>query len=158
MKTENFDLLNKTYQKLNKRRDDLLNLLKEGDGYNLNVAYYSHHYFKENEEFYLEEFPIPVITINDFIDIGVDIDEYFLEARIAKEYALIIDYDFFEMPFELYGLESFLDDIHNANLDIRTIKDRIEESKEEEFGLSFGFAADCDLEKILDLISILMHF
>ena len=154
---KDFESLNQVYSKLNKKRDEILSYLLKGDGYEIGCSYYSHHFFKVNDTFLLEEYPIPVITINDFIDIGVDLDEIFIEAHVTKDHALVIDYSLLNRPFDLYGLENFYDDVHNASMDLRSIVERIEASNEEEFGLSFSFGFNEDVDSILDFVSIIMH-
>ena len=154
---KDFDELNQIYSKLNKKRDEMLNSLMNGEGYEIAWGFFSHHFYKVNETFLLEEYPIPVITINDYIDIGIDLDEIFIEAHLSKDIMLLIDYSIINRPFDVYGLEEFYDDIHNSSMDLLSIKDRIEASNEEEFGLSFSFDFNEDIDSILDFVSIIMH-
>ena len=132
-------VLNDIYHKVNQRKQELIKYIEEV-GYTFKCNYYAHHWIRVNRKWVEEEYPIPVITIDGFGDLGVDIDHIFLELILSKKKALVLDYRQFEpLEFEVYGAESFLEDFYQAEMNLEEIKSRIQESHDAQIGISFFF-------------------
>ncbi|MDL2292654.1 DUF3201 domain-containing protein [Acholeplasma sp. OttesenSCG-928-E16] len=151
-----YNFLNEIYDKINQKKELIITYLAES-GFELSSGFFNGHFCKIGNSFLEEKYPIPVITVNEVIDIGVDIDNIFLEFRVTKEFALNINYHIMPRPFELYGLNDFLDDLYNKDLDINEIKQKIIDSNETEFGLTFSFSYDEDIELLLEIVENLLH-
>ena len=142
IKVDNIKILNEIYVKINKKKKELIQALKE-KGISYRWGYYSQHSVKINEEWITEEYPIPVITIDHISDLGIDIPHIFLEIAITREQALKFDYHKLESyPFEVYGMENYLNDFYNTSLSFTEIKDRIQKSSEVSIGISVFFSVD----------------
>lgn len=104
----------------------------------------------------LEHFPIPVITVEDICDIGVDLAHIFIEGKLKRECALKFDFSLLkEYRFEVYGVQDYLNDFYNASLSIEGIKDRILSSNEAEIGVSLFISHEGAIENILSILGTL---
>ena len=118
------------------------------------TGYYAFHSFKEENEFYVEQYPIPVFTINNILDIGIDIDKIFFEFKFSKEKALEFDFSVFnEYKFEVYGVEDFYEDFYFD--DIEEIHDNIANSNELEVGISILIDKENILEDTTEVLELL---
>ena len=128
-------MLNEIYLKIQEEKNLITEYL-DTENYEYFVGYFPYHSFKENDEFYLEYYPIPVITLSDRVDIGVDIDQIYFEFKLSREEAVLFDYKEIAMyHFEVYGIEDYYNDFYDEeNTD--TIVSNIENSDEHEVGVS----------------------
>ena len=134
--------LNEIYIEINQKKKELIHFLKE-NGFQYRCGYYNQHSVKVDEEWITEEYPIPVISIEDIGDLGIDINHIFLEIVVTKEQALAFDFEKFKpYRFEVYGVENFLSDFYNATLPLQDIHERIRISNEDSIGISFFFSMD----------------
>ena len=148
------DELNEAYLKLQKDKEIIATYLEENEIYFV-FGYYAMHSFKENNEFYVEQYPIPVFTVNNILDIGIDIDKIFFEFRFTRERALEFDFSVFEdLYFEVYGVDDFYDDFYYDV--IEDIHNNILSSTETEVGVSIIIDKDNILEDIIKVIDLLM--
>ncbi len=148
-------ILNEIYTKLHDDKNRVIAYLEEL-GYPYQVAYYPHHSFKKDNEFYLEEYPIPVITLNGLLDIGIDVDKIFFEFRLDKEMALEFDFHIFEMyQFEVYGVDDFYDDFYFDNID--EIHSNILSSEETFVGISIIISKEDIEEKTDQILNLITH-
>jgi hypothetical protein len=134
--------LNEIYLEINQKKKDFIHFFKE-NGFQYRCGYYNQHSVKVNDEWITEEYPIPVITIEQLGDLGIDINHIFLEIVVTREQALELDFGKFEpYRFEVYGVENFLNDFYNSTLPLQDIHERIRISDEESIGISFFFTVD----------------
>jgi hypothetical protein len=106
-----------------------------------------------DNEWELEYYPIPVITIKDLCDIGIDIDHIFIECNITKDHAMIIDWNsFLPSQFAVYGVNDYLQDIYNSSMTIESIYQRIKDCSEQELSIEFmlNYLEDCN--KLIEII------
>lgn len=147
--------LNKVYEPIYTHMKGVLNLLKQG-GYHFDWGYFGQHYVKLNNEWVLEYYPIPVITIKDICDVGFDINHTFIEFKLKREHAMKFDFSKLHLyKFEVYGINDFLIDFYNKNLDVSLISDRIKNSEEQEIGISLFFKYNENHNILMDAIEIL---
>ncbi len=149
------ETLNNIYSKLHEEKNQITDYLTENDIPH-NVAYFPFHSFKQDDEFYLEQYPIPVIQVMNKIDVGIDTDKVFFEFRFLREAALEFDFKVFEMfDFEVYGIEDYYDDFYFDN--IEEIHTNIMNSTEEEIAISILITKDNLLEDTITIIDLLEH-
>lgn len=130
-----FKMLNEIYERLQLEKDVVTRVL-DFKNIDYKVGYYPYHTIKKDTDFILEYFPIPVVTIKETIDIGIDLDHIFIEFRLKKEIALNFDFSLFKLyNFEVYGINDYLKDFY-LDKDIKNIPNLIEDSVEEEVGVS----------------------
>lgn len=134
--------LNEIYIEINQKKKELIHFFKE-KGFQCRCGYYNQHSVKVDDEWITEEYPIPVISIEDIGDLGIDINHIFLEIVVTREQALTFDFGKFESyRFEVYGVENFLNDFYNNTLPLQEIHERIRKSNENSIGISFFFSMD----------------
>lgn len=147
--------LNSIYGKLQKDKELITAYLEDSEIFFV-MGNYALHSFKEENEFYVEQYPIPVFTINNIIDIGIDIDKIFFEFRFTRERALEFDFSVFEdLNFEVYGVDDYYDDFYYD--DLEEIHNNILSSSEVEIGVSIIFSKDNILEDVIRTIELLME-
>ncbi len=150
---EHLNILNNYYKKLHSDKQIIMEYLEENE-YPFLVGYYPFHSFKRDDEFYLEQYPIPVISVAGKVDIGIDINHLFFEFRFEREMAIEFDYSIFEMyNFEVYGSEDYYDDYYYGN--IEDINDNIEQSTEIHIGLSILIDKENILEDTVQILELL---
>lgn len=125
-------------------------------GYSYEWGFYNNHSVKQNGEWVLEYYPIPVVTIKDICDIGFDVDSTFIEFKLKREDALCFDFSkLLDYKFEVYGVENYLCDFYNDTLDLEGTADRIKSSVEQEIGISLMLNSYDDTEKIICAVDML---
>lgn len=150
---DNMDILNKIYEPICNQCKEMENLLKE-NGYVCKKGFYNNHSVKDgNGNWIIEYFPIPVVTVGEICDVGINLDLIFIETKMKREKA--IKYDFSKLlkyKFEIYGIEEFLKDFYNDTLDIEGIPKRIEISNEKEIGIGFEIENQ-HMNEIIEIIN-----
>lgn len=152
MNIERFETLNSIYKPLHERAKSIIDELKKNN-YKFEWGYFGQHYIKHNDNWLVEYFPIPVIDVNGICDIGIDLEHIFIEYKMLKQKAL--NYDFNKLTkykFEVYGVENYLNDFYNAEMDLNNIKNRILESEEKEVGISIFLDTEACFDDILGAI------
>lgn len=149
------EMLNSIYKPLNDCKTKIINCLNL-NGYGYKWGYYSGHYVKNNNEWLLEQFPIPVISVEEICDIGIDVIHIFIEGKLKRECALKFDFTLLkEYRFDVYGVEDYLNDFYNTGLSIEGIKEKILRSNEDEIGVSVFISHEEPIENILSVLGTL---
>jgi len=152
MNIEKIEELNSIYKPLYERTKSILDELKK-NGYKCKWGYFGQHYIKHNNNWIVEYFPIPVIDVNGICDIGIDLDHIFIEYKMLKQTALECDFNkLTKYKFEIYGVENYLNDFYNAEMDLNNINSRILESEEKELGISIFLDIETCFDDILGAI------
>lgn len=148
-----YNELNQIYETLHNEKKQILEYLEEND-YFYTVAYYPFHSFKKDDEFFLEQYPIPVISISNKVDLGIDLNQIFFEIRFTKDVAISFDFHLFDMyQFEVYGIEDYYNDYYFDDID--QINNNILHSDEEEVGVSILISKDNILEDTINVLELL---
>lgn len=153
-----FDILNSIYEPLCDKSAEISQELKKA-GYQVTVQFHNNHSVKRNNAFATEYFPIPVISVEKFGDIGVDIDSIWFEAILPKEKAIKLDYANITNRYriEIYGSDNFLCDLYNEQIDVSKIANNISNSSEMNVCILFYLNMDVtcsELLKISQLIAV----
>ena len=150
----NIKELNELYQIIHEERAMVMAIL-EHHYLDYTLGYYPYHSFKENNEFFIEQYPIPVLTIQETVDIGIDINQIFFEFKFTREDAVSFDYKrLLPFTFEVYGVDDFYHDFYLEE-DIESIIPNILNSSEQEVGLSIILSKDDIEEDVLEVINFL---
>ncbi|ABX41361.1 DUF3201 domain-containing protein [Lachnoclostridium phytofermentans] len=140
--------LNEIYIEINQKKKELIHFFKE-KGFQYRCGYYNQHSVKVDNEWITEEYPIPVISMEQIGDLGIDISHIFFEIVVTREQALTLDFEKLRpYRFEVYGVENFLNDFYNETLPLQDIKKKIRRSDEESIGISFFFIIDEPVDQI----------
>lgn len=132
-------VLNQAYEPLRTHTHHMLKALTNS-GFECEWGYFAQHSVRNGNEWFLEHYPIPVITIKNVCEIGFDICQTFIECKLKRDDAIAFDFtQFYGFTFEVYGLTDYLNDFYNAAQDIHDIHAKIEKSDEKEIGVSLLF-------------------
>ena len=82
-----FQRLNQIYAPLRGRANRLARTLEEG-GLKAKWAWYANHSVKVDGEYQTEEFPLPVVDVGDLCEIGLNLDECWIECHLPRAAAL----------------------------------------------------------------------
>ena len=152
---KNLETLNNIYEELHNDKNIIIEYLNENE-IPYTVGYYPFHSFKNEEGFYLEQYPLPVITISSMIDVGIDLDKVFFEFKFTKDTAVEFDFHLFDMfQFEVYGVLDYYNDYYFGNID--EINNNILQSNEEEIGISILINKENILEDTKNVLDLLSH-
>ena len=158
--TETKQFINDIYKTINARLSKLIDKLNENAGYDIQVDYFPHHYYKSTDGLVLEEYPIPILTIDGIIEVGIDITHMYVELYLTKEKAKNIDFRSIERPFDLYAEDELFEDVYNPTMNKNDILDNLELSQYEDFRLQFAFedetqSEDDKIEMVVNLVEVL---
>ena len=145
-----FDKLNSIYIPMHNKCVELCQYLRD-KGCKVSSGFYNNHSIKINDDFATEYFPIPVISVESIGDIGIDIDNLWLEVVLSKENALKIDYNTLsdKYSFEIYGIENYLSDMYNKHINLLEIENNIKQSEETRVCIAFDLPFDVNVDEIL---------
>ena len=136
---EPYQTLNAIYQPIYNYTKLLLLELRTV-GYICEWHFFNNHSTQKSKEWITEYYPIPVITIKNICDVGLDIDRTFIECKIKRKEAINFDWTvFLTTSFEVYGVNDYLIDFYNASLSSETISQKINQSNEQEIAVAFEF-------------------
>ncbi len=116
----------------------------------------NNHYEKYANKFICEEYPIPIIEIQNIGDIGFNLNECFYEGYFKKEELLKFNFNYIKSfkSFSLYGEQNCLNDIYNSNMNFNKIKQLIEDSNENLIAINFSFKYK-EIENVLKTLDLL---
>lgn len=148
--------LNEIYAPLTERAVRLVSTLKRLDA-DVDWGYFPGHTVDIKGETVLEEFPIPVVTLRDVCDIGIDIETVFIEGKLYKEQALEFDFDRLSpYRFSVYGAKNYLEDLFtNESFKELDCKTAIAKADEEEICISIVFMGIPRVAEIIETCSFM---
>ncbi len=145
---DTWESLNGIYEPLYRQVKALrTRLVKEG--FAVTWEWHAFHSTRRNDEYNLEYFPIPVLTVEGVCEIGLEPDHIFVEGTLAREQALGFDWASVGRPFEVCGVEDYLDPLYGPGLSLEELPGQIAASGESAFGLRFTLPANCGAEEVL---------
>lgn len=145
--------LNEIYKPLCQRCDELLGALQAA-GERASWGFYNLHETKTESGFLREYFPIPVIEVAGFGDIGIELDSLFAEMVLPGKAALSLDFSQIPYPYEVYGVEDYLADFGNSDTPAAECKARIAASEEENVAIGLQLPQDISVEAVLKLVKL----
>jgi len=129
-----------------------LTLEKYGFSYS-SAGWFNLHSLKYGDDFITEYFPIPVLSVKGVGDIGLDLDQIFIETTISKEKALNLKLDKLnEYNIEVYGVSDYLIDYYQPDLEIEVYKEKILKSIEKEFHFTIYLPQGISIDEIINVI------
>ena len=152
--TKNMELINNSYRPLHERAVNLAKLLNKL-GFTVEWGYYNQHSAKVDDEYYLEYYPIPVITVKDVCDIGLDFTQCFIEGKLYSEDIEKLQLSMLNgFKFEIYGVENYLSDLYFEDMSNEEFYDSVRESGETEVGISILLDGEPSAQEVLDIIKL----
>lgn len=147
-----FEQLNTVYEPLSRRAALLCKALNE-TGSSAQWQWYANHSVFLEGNYRTESFPIPVITVKGVCDIGLHLNELWMEFQLPRERALTFDWSCLAAPFEVYGVEDYLHDFYREGMEAERIAGRIEASGEQAVNVACTFPWDTPDEELLRVVS-----
>lgn len=153
---DNFDILNSIYKPLCDKSAEIYQALKDAE-YQVTCQFHNNHSVKRNNDFATEYFPIPVISIENLGDIGVDINSVWFEVVLPKEKAIKLDYANIANRYrvEIYGSDNFLCDLYNEQIDVSKIVSNISNSSEINICILFYLNMDVTCGEIIEISQLI---
>lgn len=151
---DTWEVLNSVYEPLYRRARSLCAALVSADC-PAQWNWYALHSVRRGDEWQTEYFPIPVITAAGVCDVGLELDNIFLEGKLSREQAMEADFSALSWPFELYGSEDYLLDFYRPGMPMEDLRDRIAQSSETAVGLQLTLPPDCGDEALLRAVEAL---
>ncbi|NLB62013.1 MAG: hypothetical protein GX802_06335 [Clostridiales bacterium] len=152
------EMLNMVYEPIIKKKDELYNALIEV-GYNIKWGYYTHHMISRHHEMLTELYPIPVLSIINVCDVGIDIEHIFIEGKLARSDAKKFDFSQFdEYDFDIYSVEDCTKDYYSTSagrLSAQSVKDTVLNCDEKEVIVSLYLPCDAQATEVEKLVKIM---
>ncbi|MDF2871578.1 MAG: hypothetical protein K0R05_3153 [Anaerocolumna sp.] len=155
------DILNRIYEPLSTKAKSLSEYLLHEmlEKYPVKYGFYNQHYVRAESDWFMEYYPIPVVTATNFCDIGFDLHHIFVEFFLPRTIVAGLDFNKFDSyQFEVYGSENYLEDYYNENMSILELKEKLQESLEENIGITIFLPSDTDNLQIIELINLVKSF
>lgn len=153
MNLKTIQQLNDIFEPLHKKFKELKSILKEHDFNCYKAGWYNMHSVKYNDDFINEYFPIPVLSVEGVGDIGINLDYIFIETIISKEKAELLRLDYFtDYSIEIYGVEDYLKDYYQPNIEKEIYKEKICKSCEKEFHFTINLLGYISVDEIINII------
>lgn len=121
------------------------------------LAYYSWHHRKSTDGSpRIDHFPLPVITVDGFCDVVIDLDCVTVNSKLRRETALAFTYEQLGVyEFEVCGEDDDTIYHHHLHADTAPVRDAILKSREKNLGFSFRFNFDIDGDTIYEFVKLL---
>ncbi len=152
------DMLNMIYEPIVNKKDELYNTLIE-KGYNINWGYFTHHMLRRDNELFTELYPIPVLSIVNICDIGIDVEHIFIEGKLSKADAKKFDFSLFDCyDFDIYSVEDCTKDYYSTacgKLSAQVIQDTVANCDEKEVLVALYLPFDADVEEIESIVRLM---
>ena len=147
-----WETLNSAYEPLYRRVHSLCGQLTSA-GYKFQWNWYAFHFSRRPEGFQPEFFPIPVVTVENVCDIGLELDHIFIERMLPRAQALDLDWSSIRRPFEVYGADDYCGDLYLPGMTPDQLRERIVQSGAEDVGVQLTLAPDCPDGEILAAVA-----
>lgn len=145
------DLLNDAYRPLCEKAAEFeAALSKPYSGFNHSGGFFNRLYSKNYCALRMkDEYPIPIISVGWFCDIGIDFDCLTAVSKIEKRRAAVFDWSLFNnTSFEVFGAEDTLRS-YGSDKNVDAIGRAVSGSAEKAFLVVFTLPFDTDGEGIL---------
>ena len=121
------------------------------------LAYYSGHHRKLADGVHrIDYFPLPVITVDGFCDVVIDLDCVTVNSKLRREIALAFAYEQLgAYEFEICGEDDDTIYHHHPHADTALIREAVLKSSEKNFKLSFRFDFDVDGDTMYEFVKLL---
>ncbi len=121
------------------------------------LAYYCGHHRKSADGVHrIDYFPLPVITVDSFCDVVIDLDRVTVNSKLRRENALSFSYEQLgAYEFEICGEDNDTIYHHHPNADTAPVQETVLKSREKNFKFSFRFDFDVDGDTMYEFVKLL---
>ena len=148
---DTWEVLNRIYEPLHLRVQALGKQLAIA-GYTAKWSWYNLHATRRGDEYKVELFPIPVITVGKWCDVILELDSICVDAHLSNEQARTLRWNRVIWPFELYGVEDYTKDLYRPGMSKDGLPERIQRYGGE-IGVAFSMPGDCGNDEILAIVN-----
>ena len=148
--------LNRIYAPLKEKTVRIVNTL-ERLGAEVEWGWYAGHSVDRRGELFYEEFPIPVITVKDVCEIGVDLKGAFIEGKLFASEADGADFGLLKgLHFCVYGAESYLTDMFDSEKnDISELDELLFDTEETELCVNVEYSSTPTISEIVRVCALM---
>ena len=147
---DTWEALNRVYEPLFQRVQRLGRQLAM-TGYTARWSWYNLHASRRGDEYKVEFFPIPVISVGKWCDVILELDSICVDAHLTNEQARSFRWKRIPWPFEIYGVENYTEDLYAPGMSRDELPERIARYGGE-IGVAFSMPMDCEDGEILQII------
>ena len=147
---DTWEFLNSVYEPLYQRVQILGRKLAIA-GYTARWSWYNLHATRRGDEYKVELFPIPVITVGRWCDVILELDSICVDTHLDNEQAQKFRWNRVIWPFELYGVENYTEDLYYPGMSRTELPERIRRFGGE-IGVAFSMPMDCEDDEILKIV------
>lgn len=153
--SEKRNALNKIYEPLILRLQELIAGLKSHGEFKIASGFFNNHSYKNEVGEYVEDcFPIPVVSVEGLCDIEIDIEGISITSKLTKEKALTFDCSKVQCSrLEIYGVEDYLTDYYAFVDNLQDARQKIKECSELELFYSFYYSDSVETKEICETIN-----
>ena len=121
-------------------------------GYTAKWSWYNLHATRRGDEYKVELFPIPVITVGKWCDVILELDSICVDAHFTNEQAQALRWKRVIWPFELYGVENYTEDLYAPGMSRDDLPSRIAQYGGE-IGVAFDMPWECSDDEIMEIVN-----
>lgn len=147
---DTWEVLNQIYEPLYQRVQVLGRRLALA-GYTARWSWYNLHATRRGDEYKVELFPIPVITVGHWCDVILELDSICVDAHFDNEKAQALRWNRVVWPFELYGVENYTEDLYVPGMSRNDLPARIARYGGE-IGVAFSMPWNCGDDEVLKIV------
>jgi hypothetical protein len=121
------------------------------------LAYYSGHHRKSADGVHrIDYFPLPVITVDGFCDVVIDLDCVAVNSKLRRENALVFAYERLgAYEFEICGEDDNTIYHYQPHAETTPMQEAVLKSSEKIFKFSFCFDFDVDGDTMYEFVKLL---
>jgi len=148
--------LNRIYSNLKEKAVRIINTFKKLEA-DVEWCWCAGHSIEHKGALVYEQFPIPVITIGDVCEIGVDLKGIYIEGKLFAAEADGADFSLLEgYDFCVYGAREYLTDLYDSRRDdIAVLNEALFDTEEFELCIDLVFKDTPPLSRIVEACALM---
>ena len=148
---DTWDFLNQVYEPMFRRVQGLGRQLAIA-GYTATWSWYNLHACRRGNEYKVELFPIPVITVGNWCDVILELDSICVDAHLDNDQARKFRWGRVPWAFEIYGIEDYTEDLYSPGMSRSELPERIAKYGGE-IGVAFSMPWESGDDEIMNIVN-----
>lgn len=155
--TRTMETINGAYQGLHERAEKLANVLARL-GHKVEWGYFGQHSTMVDGDYFLEYYPVPVITVKDVCDVGLDFTQVWVEGKLYSGAARELELNFLKKyDFSIYGIDNYLQELYEDGMSDEELHEAIASSEEREIGIAITLDDEPLTREIIEAVHLMMQ-
>jgi len=148
--------LNAAYSLLETKKAEIVHALFHRI-FTIECGWYNGHYHRDDDgSYFMDSYPIPVISVKGFCDIEIQFESIQITAKLSRNAALNQSYEKLKAyRFEAFGVEDYLADYYHDGLTVDDLKENIRSCDEKEIAFSFSFPFETEGKAFFEFVKLL---